>query len=203
MNTITMQSSLFPNEKGDFDAGHLRAQLTKYPQFEMWLKLGFVRAYTHLNQIECAMSKRLRSTNLHEFAFNELRECLSSFPTLEPLIEVVQSKAGNQKNFFSFGNYFFILKKEDVTSNDTQINHKIQYQEMNAHVISVEYTVSPMQDSIISLCLTYYKGNQSIFTYNIPLSSVCDTSTETSEIADVVPIKPRLSQKALGKNAVS
>lgn len=73
---------------------------------------------------------------------------------------------------------------------------------MNAHVIIVEYTVSPMQDSIISLCLSYYMGNQSTFSYNIPLSSVSDISTETSEIADVVPIKPRLSQKALGKNAV-
>jgi len=202
MNTITMQSSLFPNEKGDFDAGHLMALLTKYPQFEVWLKLGFIRAYAHLNQIECAMSKRLRSTNLHEFAFNELQDSLSSFPTLEPIIEVVQSKAGNQKNFFSFGKYFFILKKEDTTFNDTQINYKIQNQEMNAHVIIVEYTVSPMQDSIISLCLSYYMGNQSTFSYNIPLSSVSDISTETSEIANVVPIKPRLSQKALGKNAV-
>lgn len=197
-----MQPSLFPKEKGDFDTGHLMALLTKYPQFEVWLKLGFIRAYAHLNHIECAMSKRLRSTNLHEFAFNELQDLLSSFPTLEPIIEVVQSKAGNQKNFFSFGSYFFILKKEGTIFNDTQINYKIQNQEMNAHVIIVEYTVSPMKDSIISLCLSYYMGNQSTFSYNIPLSSVSDISTETSKIADVVPIKPRLSLKALGKNAV-
>lgn len=202
MTKISLQPSLFPKEKGDFDESHFMTLLTQYPQFEMWLKLGFVRAYEHLNQVGCSMSKRLRSTNLHEFAFNELRGSLDSFPTLDSLIEISQSKSGNQKNFFSFGGYCFILKKEDTTTNDTQINAKIKHQEMDAHVISVEYSVSPMQDSILSLRLTYYLGTSSVFSYNITLSSVNNVSIEPAEVEDVTPIKPKLSQKTLEKNAI-
>lgn len=202
MTKISLQPSLFPKEKGNFDESHFMALLTHYPQFEMWLKLGFVRAYEHLNQVGCSMSKRLRSTNLHEFAFNELRDSLNSFPILDSLIEISQSKSGNQKNFFSFGGYCFILKKEDATTNDTQINARIKHQEMDAHVISVEYSMSPMQDSILSLRLTYCLGTTSVFSYNITLSSVNNFSIEPAEVEDVTPIKPKLSQKTLDKNAV-
>lgn len=148
------------------------------------------------------MSKRLRSTNFHEFAFNELTDSLASFPSLASHIYVIRSNSGNQKNYFSFGGYFFILKKEDVVPNDTQMNLKIQHQEMNAHVIVIEYAVSPLQDAIISLKLSYYTGNQSMFSYNISLSSVVNLSSESSEAIEVTPIKPKLSQKALGENAV-
>ncbi|MCM1140458.1 MAG: hypothetical protein NC453_17960 [Muribaculum sp.] len=202
MSKISLQPSLFPKEKGDFDEGHFMASITQHPQFELWIKLGFTRAYEHLNRVGCSMSKRLRSTNLHEFAFNEMRDSLKSFPSLESLIEINQSKAGNQKNFFSFGGYCFILKKEDSTSNDTQINDKIKHQEVEAHVISVEYSVSPMQDSIISLRLSYYLDKRSVFSYHITLSSVNNISTETTEVNDVTPIKPKLSQKTLDRNAV-
>lgn len=202
MPIISLQPSLFPRDKGDFDSGHLMSLITSYPQFEAWLRLGFIRAYEHLNQIECPMSKRLRSTNLHEFAFNELTDSLNSFPSISSQIEVIQSKAGNQKNFFSFGGYLFILKKEDATTNSTQMNFKIQHQEMDAHVISVEYVVSPMQDSIISLKLVYYTGTQSVFSYDISLSSLINSSDESTEGVEVTPIKPKLSHKALDKNAV-
>lgn len=94
------------------------------------------------------------------------------------------------------------LKKEDTTTNDTRMNFKIQHQEMNAHVISVEYALSPLQDAIISLRLSYYMGNQSMFSYNITLSSVVNLSSESSETIEVTPIKPKLSQKVLGENAV-
>lgn len=202
MAKITLQPSLFPREKGDFDSGHLMTLITKYPQFEAWLRLGFVRAYEHLNQIECPMSKRLRSTNIHEFAFNELTDSLTSFPDLATQIDIIRSNAGNQKNYFSFGGYIFILKKEDATTNDTQMNFKIQHQEMNAHVISVEYAISPLQDAIISLRLCYYRGTQSIFSYNITLSSLVNLSSDTTEAIEVTPIKPKLSQKTFGENAV-
>lgn len=202
MGKTTLQPSLFPREKGDFDSGHLMALITKYPQFEAWLRLGFTIAYEHLNQIECSMSKRLRSTNIHEFAFNELADSLTSYPDLAPQIDVIRSNAGNQKNYFSFGGYIFLLKKEDTTTNDTRMNFKIQHQEMNAHVISVEYALNPLQDAIISLRLSYYMGNQSMFSYNITLSSVVNLSSESSETIEVTPIKPKLSQKVFVENAV-
>lgn len=202
MTKISLQPSLFPKEKGDFDEGHFMTSIIQYPQFEVWLKLGFVRAYEHLNQVGCSMSKRLRSTNLHEFAFNELRDSLSSFPALESQVEISQSKSGNQKNFFSFGGYCFILKKEDASTNDTQINARIKFQEMDVHVVSVEYSVSPMQDSILSLRLSYYLGTRSVFSYNISLSSVNDILTEPTKVDDVTPIKPKLTRKTLDKTAI-
>lgn len=202
MTKPIFQPSLFPHDKGDFNPSHLMALITQHPQFETWLKLGFTRAYGHLNQIECPMSKRLKSSNLHEFAFNELANALGSFPTIAPLIDVNQSKSGNEKNFFSFDDYIFILKKEDAPTNNTQMSQKIQQQEMNAHVLSVEYVVGPFQDSIISLSLVYYLGGQSVFSYNIPLSSVANCKSEQTEEREVLAIKPKLSKRALGQNAV-
>lgn len=202
MNNFIYSKSLFPLEKGDFDSEHFKSQVCAEPHFFDWLRLSFTNAYNHLNAIDCTMSKRLRSSNLHEFVFNELTETVQNFVEIYPKVSFTTSYAGNEKNFFTFGDYIFMLKKEDVTPNKTKVSDGICHQEAQAHIITIEYVISPFHDAIVSLNLVYYKNNAANCIVNIPLSPSVNVSEDSTEAPEIVPTKPKLSRKNLGENAV-
>lgn len=201
MNNISTLKSLFPSEKGDFNSEHLKGLIDTTPDFLKWLKVSFASASNLLNTIDFPMSKRLRSTNIHEFVFMKLAENLSNYSELANRVYLNTSTSGNKRNFFTFDNYIFILHKEDATTNNTSVTDLIQNQNASAHIITIEYTLSMMYDSILSLYLQYYEGKTSTFSFRVPLyNSDEDNITDVSQ--EIVATKPRLSNKVLGKKTV-
>lgn len=201
MYNIKDCKSLFPDDKGDFDAEHFRVLIKNTPSFLEWLKSSFASAYNQLNKIDCTMSKRLRSTNIHEFVFMKLADNLSNYSDLSHKVSFTTSTTGNQRNFFTFDKYIFILHKEDASTNNTSIAGLIRNQTAPAHIITIEYAVSIMQDSIIALSLVYYIGKHSPFSMNIPLSpSVEEIGIDGTN--EIVATKPRLSSKVIGDKSV-
>ncbi len=196
-------SSLFPLEKGEFNPAAFEQLLNDYPFFVKWLKDSITVAYDRLNSIDEQMSKRLRSTNLHEFIFNELKNKLSDLGENADKIEINTSIAGNQKNYLSFGNYIFILRKNNSTINDTSVSEYINNQTAPNHIITIEYTMSQMQYSIVSLRLVYYIDNSSMYTYSIPLSSIDPNEMPSKDVNVIVPTKPKLSEKVMRRKNIS
>lgn len=193
--------SLFPIEKGDFNSEHLTELIESTPSFLEWLKESFSSAYNQLNNIDCAMSKRLRSTNIHEFVFVKLTDNLSNYSDLSSKISISTSTSGNKRNFFTFDKYIFILHKEDAPTNNTTITSLIRTQTAPAHIITIEYEVGIMHDSITTLSLEYYEGKTSSFSYKVPL---CKSEEENSleESQEIIATKPKLSNKVMGKKSV-
>lgn len=201
MNQKILCKSLFPIEKGDFNSEHLTELIESTPSFLEWLKESFSSAYNQLNNIECAMSKRLRSTNIHEFVFVKLTDNLSNYTDLSGKVSISTSSSGNKRNFFTFDKYIFILHKEDATTNNTTITSLIKNQTAPAHIITIEYAVGMMYNSITSLSLEYYEGKTSSFSYKVPL---CITVEENGleESQEIIATKPKLSNKVMGKKSV-
>ena len=201
MNNTIFCKSLFPIEKGDFNPEHLTELIESIPSFLEWLKESFSSAYNQLNNIDCAMSKRLRSTNIHEFVFVKLTDNLSNYADLSGKVSISTSSSGNKRNFFTFDKYIFILHKEDATTNNTTITSLIKNQTAPAHIITIEYEVGMMHDSITSLSLEYYEGKSSSFSYKVPLcKSVEENGLEESQ--EIMATKPKLSNKVTGKKSV-
>lgn len=201
MNSIISCESLFPCEKGDFDSEHFQELIKNNPCFLEWLKRSFTSAYIQLNRIDCAMSKRLRSSNIHEFVFAKLADNLIDYLDLSNKVSFITSSTGNQRNFFTFDKYIFILHKEDASTNNTSVTDLIRNQNAPAHIITIEYAVSIMHDSIISLSLAYHLGKSAKFFMNVPLSpSVEENSVDN--VQEVVATKPRFSRKVLGEKSV-
>lgn len=197
MTQTIFTNSLFPEEKGNFDWEHFQSTITSPPSFLEWLKSGFNYAISVLNTAEWTMSKRLWSTNAHECVFNALQDSLSSYGDIANRITFNISTAGNERNHFIFGGYVFILKKEDATSNNTQISERIQNQEVSAHVITMEYAVTPLRDSLNSIRLSYYDGKHATYSMNLPLSPAVNILENPEEVAEIIPSKPRLNKKGL------
>lgn len=202
MANSTLQGSLFPAEKGEFDSKHFESLIANSPTLLEWLKISLRDAFAQLNTIECPMSKRVRSTNIHEFVFHFLANTLFRFPDLSGKVQISTSSSGNQRNFFIFGDYIFILKKQDASTNNTAITSLINHQLVSKHVITIEYNFGPLHDSLISLSLIYYNAKRQIYTKNISLSSAFNSSDDFGEVAEIVPTKPKLAKKQLGENAV-
>ena len=200
MNAI-LYKSLFPIEKGDFNSEHLTELIESTPSFLEWLKESFSSAYIQVNNIECAMSKRLRSTNIHEFVFVKLTDNLSNYKDLSSKVHIDISRSGNIRNSLTFDRYIFILPNPRATTNNTTITSLIRKQNAYAHIITIEYEVGMMYDSITSLSLEYYEGKTSSFSYKVPLCiSVEENGLEESQ--EIIATKPKLSNKVMGKKTV-
>lgn len=77
----------------------------------------------------------------------------------------------------------------------------IKTQTAPAHIITIEYEVGMMHDSITSLGLEYYEGKTSSFSYNVPLcKSVEEDGLEESQ--EIIATKPKLSNKVMGKKSI-
>lgn len=200
MNKSIISESLFPNEKGDFDWQEFQSILNCNPSLIEWIKESCINAFISVNSIDQTLSKRLWATNVHEFIFNELCESLPNFPEVAKKVIISTSTSGNEKNFFCFEGYIFILKKEDVISNNTLINERLRNQEAPAHVITIEYAVNEIRDQLISLHLVYQKGKQAVYTKVVPIHLIENDVTQGEEIPEVTPVKPKLANNKLGDN---
>lgn len=144
------------------------------------------------------MSKRAWSTNMHERIFNNLQDSIRAYGDLSENVTFGISSAGNERNHFLYKGYAFILRKEDATTNDTKQGERIKNQEVSSHVITMEYAISPLRDSIISLKLAYYVGNNATYSMNISLSPAVHVSESSDEVTEIIPTKPKLLKKDFG-----
>lgn len=168
---IHFQNSLFPDNKGTFDPEvFVREHINEH--VAEWITSSIKSAFSNmLNMCEIQpLTLRAQSDVLHDGAFAQIMQNASLLPgDIKPMF--YSDISGNKKQYFEFNGYFYVLRKSGVISNGTRIDKAIQNQELDKHVITIEYTISPLRDSISSISFKYIKGDGTELDYILPTSS--------------------------------
>lgn len=200
-----IQDSLFPDNKLAFDAEtFVNEQIND--SFKNWITDAVLTGFSNLQRM-CEiqpLTRRAKSDVLHDSVFAEIEQGALSLPKgMKPVF--YGDFSGNQKLFFDYNGYRYILRKAGAGTNDTKVNSAILNQELSMHVITIEYTVSPLWDAIITITFKYIKGDGVEFEYTIPTnlsasSIINDTPTNTNISGDTTSTyTPRFKQTKQNK----
>ena len=163
------QTSLFPSRKGEFKPDEFKNAIHGTPFLEC-VKNGLNNGFRRMRETFAAgdMSMRNESNFLHEAIFNSIRTQIDTYmPTWN--VNFSTNKIGSERLFFTFGYYIFILKITGAKTNDTKPSRCIEYQEADKHIITLEYTLDDMRESIQSAYFQYKKGKSSTYIMSVPL----------------------------------
>ena len=152
------QTSLFPSRKGEFKPDEFKNAIHGTPFLEC-VKNGLNNGFRRMRETFAAgdMSMRNESNFLHD----------TYMPTWN--VNFSTNKIGSERLFFTFGDYIFILKITGAKTNDTKPSRCIEYQEADKHIITLEYTLDDMRESIQSAYFQYKKGKSSTYIMSVPL----------------------------------
>lgn len=163
-----IQDSLFPDNKMAFDAETFVNEHIN-DSFKNWITDAVLTGFSNLQRM-CEiqpLTRRAKSDVLHDCVFAQIEQGAHSLPKeMKPVF--YGDFSGNQKLFFDYNGYRYILRKAGAGTNDTKVNSAILNQELSMHVITIEYTVSPLWDAIITITFKYIKGDGVEFEYTIP-----------------------------------
>ena len=163
-----IQDSLFPDNKAAFDAETFANEQIN-DGFKDWITNAVLTGFSNLLRM-CEiqpLTRRAKSDVLHDSIFAQIEQGAHSLP--EDMNPVFYGDfSGNQKQFFDYNGYRYILRKAGSGTNDTKVNSAILNQELSMHVITIEYTVSPLWDAINTITFKYIKGDGVEFEYTIP-----------------------------------
>ena len=191
------QTSLFPSRKGEFKPDEFRNAICDTPFVEC-VKNGLNDGFRRMRETFAAgdMSMRNESNFLHEAIFNGIRTQINTYMP-DWNVSFSDNKIGSERLFFTFEDYIFILKICGAKSNDTKTSHCIENQEADKHIITMEYTLDDMRESIQSACFQYKVGKSSTYVMSIPLYQPIEIQEESQQ-GDIIEVKKpilKVSQK--------
>lgn len=200
---IHYQNTLFPDNKVAFDADtFVNEQIND--SLKDWISTSVTSGFTNLKSI-CEiqpLTHRAKSDVLHDCVFAQIKLGAHSLPeNMRPTFYCDFS--GNKKQHFEYNGYLYILRKAGSGTNGTKVDAAILNQELPMHVITIEYSVSPLWDAINSVSFKYIKGdgveleyiiptihqNPDTISNNIPISTEDATSTYTPRFKQDKQIK--------------
>lgn len=161
---------------------------------------GFMRTREKFQSGDNSLS--LMSHCLHEDIYNCIKNELATHMGYEDFY-FVPNISGNERLYFSYKGYIFIIKLADSTQNKTHQEQKIRRQEFDSHVISIVYALDKLRESIVSLSLQYIKGQDSLWTRIIPIDYIDERLFDNEDASlEIVPQLPRLKSVAETKEAL-
>lgn len=199
-----LQCRLFAAES-DFSSESFVKSVLEGSEFEECVRNGVIYGLqkTQDKFLSGDNSLSVMSHCLHEDIYNCIRNEFAAHMQYEDFY-FVPNISGNERLYFSYKGYIFIIKLADSTQNKTRQEEKIRKQELENHVISIVYSLDKFRESITSLSLQYIKGQDSLWTYIIPVGhkSVGIFSTEEDDTVDVIPQLPRLRRMSETKEVL-
>ena len=201
MTKEIIQCSVFPAEH-EFNSDKFKASVLT-DKFEECLRIGVT---TGLSKTQEKFREGLNSMSvishcLHEDIYNAIKNELSAQMTSEHFV-FTSNISGNERLFFEYQGYAFIIKLADSTRNRTKQEDKIRNQELGCHVISMVYTLDTFRENINTLSLQYIKGQTTLWKYSIPTQQIVDVVEIESENKEIVAQKPRFKKTNHNKEAV-
>lgn len=202
---VHLQNSLFPDNKETFDPeAFINEQVNE--SIVKWITSSIQSAYSNLLKI-CEiqdLTLRAQSDVLHDGVFSQIMQNASSLPNgTKPVF--FSDISGNKKQYFEFNGYFYVIRKSGVGSNGTKIDKAIQNQELEKHVITIEYSISLLRNSISSIAFKYIKCDGIELDYILP-TGFSEASLiaipDTNNVEDsTITYSPRFKKSDL-KNAL-
>lgn len=184
-----IQLSLFSEEKGELTQESF-LDITKQLNNDVRRSLFNAFEKSQSLNVEYQLPRRVMSDIFHYLFFNELEKQITAEDVL-----FYGDSTGNEKVYFTKGEFAFVLCKQGVTLKDTSINSMIDNQSLNRHIIKIEYEISPTWDRIISSNMSY-KGSGIEYIHSISMVEKMEiNNTNISE--EVTPkLKRTVAKKA-------
>lgn len=168
-NYSLSQGSLF-SQKGDFDHADFEKHCLT-PNFIQCIQQGANEAISKLQRVlELRLCTRNKSALLQELLSQEIKAKIDEYMANE-LIYCYIDPSGNKRNIFKYGHYTFILRKNIDSSNDTEVARRINEQELEHHIITINYMPDTFWTKIASLSFRYIKNNNTLYVYSININN--------------------------------
>ena len=182
--------SLFP-VKGQFDPDDFKSKCLG-TGLEESISLGMSEGLEKTNQVfsNGDLSTRLHGQFLHETIFNCI--CSHAISTMQEAPVFSTSLDGNKKWYFQLRDYVFILRKENVIPLETSPNLVILNQEADVHVITINYSLDILRESIQSISLQYIEGKSTIWQYSIPTLTCTHNTNIIQDVPEEGHKKPKI-----------
>jgi hypothetical protein len=196
-----MQNSLFPLET-DFNPEHFKESVLD-SKFECCLRAGVISGFekTQAKFRDGNNSMSVMSHCLHEDIYNAIQEELSQQLPSEHFV-FSPNVYGNERLYFTYKDYIFIIKLADSTNNSTKQEIKIRNQALDHHVVSIVYTLTAFRDGISTLRLQYIKGQTIVWQHSIHVEYTVDMTDHNLDEVTIVPQKPKLRTTNKDKEAI-
>lgn len=176
-NNSLRLGSLFP-DKGDFDYEDFENKCVNYGKFIYCIQQGVTDAMRELDTLlRLSLCTRNKSAILHDLIARCIKNNIDEH-MYEDAVECYIDQSGNKRNILEYNGYTFILRKNIDSCNDTVLSHKIDEQELDQHIITINYAVDPFWTKIASLSLLYIQNNYTLYTHSINISDVNNDQLE-------------------------
>ena len=194
------QYSMFPTES-DFSSDLFKESVMT-DQFEECLRMGVVdglrKTKEKFSEGENSMSVIMHC--LHEDVYNGIKIALKTQMPNEHFT-FTTNVSGNERLFFEYCGYVFIIRLADSTNNNTKQEAKIKNQELSKHVITIVYSLDALRENLNSLSLQYIKGQSVTWHYSIPTKSIGKILTIEDSAVSIEARKPKLKTANYNREA--
>ena len=196
-----IQYSMFPTEH-DFNSETFKDTVLS-DKFEECLRIGVTTGLSRTQEKFQAgdNSMSVMSHCLHEDVYNAIKNELSAQMAADSFT-FTSNLSGNERLFFEYQGYVFIVKLADSTQNKTKQESKIRNQELGRHVISIVYTLDSFRENINTLSLQYIKGQTIVWQHTIPVQNIPIFEDIENNEVEIVAQKPKLKRASLNKKAI-
>lgn len=153
--------SLFDEFKPPFTPEDFRRDILT-SDFERGIIIAHRKAYQDANMLQDRCTFRTTANVTHDCTHYYLQK------ELAPLgFEFYMDSAGNTRAYFTKGDYAFILKKKDASTNSTGVSKTIREQMASRHVITISYETDQFHTEVERVYVQYIQGECVIFSYTI------------------------------------
>lgn len=188
------QPSLF-GDKADFDAADLTKVIEDNNMDKIVadaVKIAFANVSDYRNTY--GASYILFASLLHERIFSCIKDEFSKHEFAESM-QFGECSSGNERQYFQFRGYTFIIKKYGASTNSTKQSDVILNQESGNHIITISYIIDELRESLTSISFMYIKGGITIFEYNMDSSNITIEQVPNNlHEAEIPKAKPRLKR---------
>lgn len=147
----------FVIDKGDF-CGHIANAIEK--------ALSIVKEYRDENSVTSTLFAQMLHEQVYHCILDEFSKCdYAQDVKFGPCV------TGNERLYFVYEGYAFIIRKLDASVNNTKQSKIILNQEADSHIITISYTLDDFRENITSTAFKYIKGNNAIYTHSISAKS--------------------------------
>ena len=106
--------------------------------------------------------------------------------------------SGNNRLFFSYDDYIFVLRKKGSNGNKSEIENVVNSQKADKHIIIIEYGVNSTWEAVSSISFQYIRNDISEMCLYIPLEDDVNVSIDvpSSEVEEAKVVLKTTERKA-------
>ena len=190
---MTFQLNLF-QDKEDFNPDDFEAKCINSLFIDI-VRKAITDAVSIVSDADLPIRKRVRSDAIHDVAFRNIDK-LAAISEIYSDFIFFGDRSGNKREYFQYNNYYFIISNGNSNGTKSKISDRIENQEGEKHIITIEYVVNDVQDGLVSLSFQYKKNNNVLMSHYLPLTPANKVSYKEYTAKDPGSAKASLKKSA-------